>query len=438
MVSLEQSLKSIVSLYAIGDPSTGTYQVHESMNKSTTQKIEAHLITFFSQYLTQEGMADDMINLHCKELRKRFHPDKLKNTVPEIVWLEQVISEGAMNGACFKLIDLCAESVKSTPVKDDASTSYDNVDNMDDFLHILQKRRNFATTLTQRAVIDSMISMLQRVNHYHATTVEIETGWLQKTIQAMPYISSGFCVGLYIKELALLYALTYSISLGSRWLGKSSSQRWQGVAYGMNGFSQSISSAATTLLASLVKLNFYAFDGVCYVGIGACSAVYRALTLSPAPASVSGASSSSSSQPGTTMILAPQHLLGGKAFKTLELKLLSLNLEGYQMLQKEQYFAGMRAGKYKSTQMASALTRLQLIDKNDCSVEHKLGEAKAVLDALASNRRVIGSGSHARQVIHAAQVMCQMLLPARDHALESEDDDMPGLFPDDTRMVLFS
>ncbi|MGQ3890425.1 hypothetical protein [Legionella sp. CNM-4043-24] len=460
MVNLEQNIKKIVALFATPDPSTGLYPTWQErpLSDETRQQIEAHLTTLFSQYLAQDGTKEEQINKRRKELIIHFHPDKIKLRDPETHWLEQAMSQGNFGGHCSSLAGICADAIKQESKQFNA---YENISNMEEFRELLKRRLAEATTLTQKAVIKHMLDILDSAEKHDPRTKEVDQDWLKKTLRTLPYITSGVCISLYITELALLYSLTYSISLGSRWMAKSSSHRWQAIAYHTNKMSTGIAQASTMLISMFIKLNFFAFDSAYHYGTVACSAIYNALTEKyPAP-SGAAASSSSFSESSPAMAFSPVHLLGGRAFQSLELKMLSGNLEAWQEQQKMQWLSTMRKGEYKRQRIDIVLTQLQMIDQSPSAMDVKLQQSKDILRSLLDDSRVAKPYSRAHLAVASAMSMCEGLLSGRAPALSIEyhpdaltsgissrlppiestqesDDDAMELFPDEDVALAFS
>jgi|GEM_PF-4935744 len=433
MIDLQGSLKRIVTSYAQYNPASDQYAMAEPIDTIKAQKIEAHLITFFTQYMTQDGLDEKQVKRRYRDLIKKFAADKLPRASAEVHWLVWAVSEGRLDGTCHKLLDVCFHGLKPKEAPPPAAEAYEDVQDMDEFYNSLKRKRAGAATLTQRAVIDCLLSMLDSMKDYRQTAKEIDPAWLQKVMQTMPYITSGIGMGIYITELALLYALTHAVSTGSGWLAQSSSQRWRHLAYGMDTISYGLAQASTSLLSLFVKLNFCAFNATCYMGIGVCSAVYRALLPSlnaPAPGP---ASSSSASQPCTTVSLAPQHLLGGRSFETPEIKLLAFNLENYRAEQGRQLFAGLRYGNYKQAQINRVLAELQIIDASSAPLEARLQKAQQALISL-NTPEMTSSGQNARLAITASLSLCETLLTP----LEPKPEPAHDSAEEERRIVLFS
>jgi hypothetical protein len=425
MINLVERLKETVQIYAILDEDTKTYRDKGHVNH---QAVEAHLTTIFSEYLTQGGLEPDIVDGYCRKLRFIFHPDKYASASPETKWLMDTLGaadplktsdaqtevDGATLGdkrtVCFNLISLCAETIKNPPPVDIGSRSdiFEDCDTVLSFIEALTRRRSEATTFTQRAIIDSIISMLQSAQNYRTTTsTTITPGFMQKLMRGMPYITTGVCMGLYIKELSLLYAVLGSISIGGGILRRTDSHFLRFVGQKMQEYSKAIMCATSVLMTLVVRANIGAF----YIGIEASAKLYNAIvakTIST-PSSSSGMSHRETSEPCTTLALAPQDLLGGMKFETLPLKFSARTLELYQRRLEQQYLPGWRAGAIKKDVITAVLIRLQEIDQSDRSLEEKLIEAEKVTAELAKNKYVNVPGSHAAEAISITRKIIDFL-----------------------------
>ena len=413
MTDFNDQFRVVIEQYA--QKIDGAYCNNHPIGGKERQQIEAHLITFFSQYITQDGTELTNTDKHWKKLRFLFHPDKFLTSSPEVLWLEEVLSVGAMNGSCFKLIDTCASELSHPNI--DTKTTYEDISQIDTLIRTMQDRRASATTLTQIALIDSILSLLESLRNYNSTTGKIGPGWLSAAMSSMPWLTSGFCIGLYLHELSLLYALTFTVSKSGQLLGNSNSRIWQALGQEMQAFSLAISRASVALVASFINVNILIFDKIFYIGIESCANIYNAITTQ-----------SAQNLSCTTLSLSPQSLLRGQQFQSLPLKLLAINFEGYLDKQKQQYWASYRLGDYKKSVMQHALSRLLELDKSPASQEDKLEAAEKIINVVAYNKRVNVIGSHAAKVIKEAKTIQQSFIVTGDEVLALEANEGLSFF----------
>ncbi|STX50709.1 Uncharacterised protein [Legionella busanensis] len=424
MNSLNQSLADIVTAYTQYDPSNKSYYPKQ-LSSQELQKLEVQLITLFSQFLTNNGVAENEINKQQKILRGLFHPDKLVIASPEIQWLENSLSTGNNNGICFKLIDSCAEELKQPKInKEDFIFDEDDLSflHIDELIRKLEQLKQQAVTFTQQALIDSTITLLQTIKRFQSTTDQFEPGWLKTILNSLPYITSGFCITLYLKELSLLYAILSLVAKGGSWLQKGDIYGWRALGEMTREISGVISNAATTLTLYFISMNFSALNTAYYIGFEACSKVFQLIGLSETKQIPSAHANSQA-------LILPQHFLPGKFnFETLELKLITLKLEQYQEQQKQQYFASWRRGCKKSSLIERVFHQLKVIDLKPISISDKLLEVNSIINNLGCHPYFKANKSKARETIEAVKVILEALISNVDKKTKSEkiiteDDD---------------
>lgn len=81
-----------------------------SLNKETLLRLDADFIRFINKLLLKDGPDKRKIRKNYKAIAVQFHPDHSCTFSPELGWLEQNLSEGRNDGACFKTLMLCYEN----------------------------------------------------------------------------------------------------------------------------------------------------------------------------------------------------------------------------------------------------------------------------------------------------------------------------------------
>ncbi|KTC95792.1 hypothetical protein [Legionella erythra] len=390
MKNFDEELTNLVKTFADYDNNA-----YHSKKTTSPQQVEAQAVALFTQYMTQDGFEPDAINKHYKTLARWFHTDKLHSETAEKKWLNAVLSTPESNGGAFKVIGYVRE--KLLKPKEKKGNYFADVSSMEDLLDQLKAEKEGAATRTQRALMQSIIDVLESARGYHDTVSSDNPLWLQGVLHSLPYISGGICVGFYVKELALLYASIYLISASGQWLHGSSKTRWQVLGKQMQSFSVTLENAVMALLGSLVNLNYTALYQIRHIGAGLGNVLYYylvpAIAEKPAMEKTEEKKSPVSEQnalmlqltPSSTAekTLAPQHLLGGAEFSTLEGKLVALPLEEYKKKQQRQYFSTWRLGDTKGKVLAEAITALQRLDEAPVSVE-KFKKIESHLNQVAS------------------------------------------------------
>lgn len=415
MKELMKRLKALVEEYAIYSADDNAYHDKRPLSKQEKQKIDASLISLFSHFLVQEGADARNLDGQANQLKKIFHPEKLQHALPEITWLESTLSNGQPDeSAIFQVLIFCVNSLKNT--SDEAKPKYAQFQVMEELISSLEKQRETALTMTQRALIDSLLSLLNSVGDYHSLVGEKKIPWLTAFMHSMPYISSSICIGFFANELGLLFGATYLISKGGKWLERSSKGRWEILGQQMQAISSVLLLAGTTLMARMVELNFFLLKNVSYVGIEASHSIYSLMAAPPKKVLATAPVDSSvsySQNTCTDLILMPQDLLGGKRFSHLEMKFIAKPLEDYKEVQQTQWFANMRTGSTKNSLLQNAVLQLQLIDNNSQALPDKLRQTLIVLNRLQAHRLFKTRSGESWDAIRSAQLIYQGLAGER-------------------------
>lgn len=417
MKNFDDELANLVKAFA--DYENNAYHSKKTM---TPQKVEAQAITLFTQYMTQDGFEPDNIKKHYKTLARWFHTDKLNSETAEKQWLNAVLSTPESNGGAFKVIGYVQE--KLLKPKEKKGNYFTDVSSMDDLLDQLKAEKVVAATRTQRALMQSIIDVLESGRGYHGTVSSDSPFWLQGVLHSLPYISGGICVGFYVKELALLYASIYLISAGGQWLQGSSKTRWQVLGKHVQSFGVTLENAVLTLFGSLASLNYTALYQIRHIGAGLGSVLYYylvpAIEEKPVMKKTEEKKSTASEHDtlplalqltpssSTERTLSPQHLLGGKEFTTLEGKLVAFPLEKYKEEQQQQYFSTWRLGDTKSKALAKVVTELQELDKAPVS-EEKFKKIESHLKQVASQSLFRNKSSQSAKVLAIAIQLAKQL-----------------------------
>lgn len=397
MSDFNEELNSLVKMFAVHQ--NGAYTIPEQ--QAQLQKIESCAMTLFTHHMVKEGFKAESINKQYKALARWFHTDKLIDTTPERKWLDAALSGPGQEGGAFKLIrHVHQELLKSN------ESNFFNVSGMDELLGLLKTRKEKAATLTQQTLIQSIIDVMQSAQAYHTGVSSDNASLIKGVLHGLPYISGGICVGFYVKELALLYASIYLLSTGGQWLAHSSETRWKMLGRQMQTFSTRLNNAVLALLSSLARLNFVSLHHIKCIGSGMGTALYHYLVpaIEEKPAlektnpSVLDHGEHHVASGDNALILAPQHLFGGKEFTSLEVKLIALPLEHYKTKQEKQYWGTWRQGHTKNKKLTEAVTQLQHLDKETLGAE-KFKKIEAHLRAVADNTLFKNPSSNASKAL---------------------------------------
>ncbi|WED43825.1 hypothetical protein [Legionella cardiaca] len=412
-MDFEAHLKELISEYADFDKEHCIYKDKKSIGLEEKQKIEANLIALISQYLSQDGLVSETIHGHAKKLQLLFHPDKYPVSSPESKWLQYTLSSGCPEKApCFYLVEL---SEKKLTNPDAPEFHFQSASSMEALIERIKRDRENATTHTQRALLDSILVMLSSAEEYNGdVNNNISVIWAQRITQLMPYLTTGYCVSFFLEELALLYAVTFTLSRGGQWLEHSSSVRCQTVGHMMRMFGDSIFSAATALIARLTELNIFMIRGAINLSIDAGGGIYKLLT---APSPENSHETTNTTNENKALIVAPQDLFGGLRFKTFELKVVAMSLEKKSKQLEGQWLLDWRLGSQKNAAIKEALRALRVLDRSDVDLKTKLEEAEKVIKKLISNKTINVKGSDTNKAIRIAQRTLQLIL----HPVSNEE-----------------
>ncbi|ASQ45453.1 hypothetical protein [Legionella clemsonensis] len=413
-MDFEECLKQLIAEYTDYDEERFIYKDKTTITFETKQKIEASLIALICQYLSQDGLTAEAIHPYTKKLQLLFHPDKYPVSSPQNKWLQNTLSaEGIKDATCFNLVILCEKKLTDPEAPE---FHYGEILTMEALIAQIKKDRENAKTYTQRALLDSILAMLTSAEAYNNQLNTISIIWAQRLTQLMPYLTTGYCLSFFIEELALLYAVTFTLSKGGRWLEQSSFSQGQTIGRIMRVFGETIFTAVTALVARLTELNIFMVRGAINLGIDAGSGIYKLLTAS----AVEGTSSSHSTNQSKALILAPQDLLGGIRFKTFELKILAMSFEQKAKQLQSQWFLEWRAGSYKNVTIRKTLRKLREIDRSNLSVPEKLEKAAEIITALENNKKVNVKGSGTEKTINIAKTLLERLRDSNGEEIQSQ------------------
>ncbi|KTC84158.1 hypothetical protein Lbru_1519 [Legionella brunensis] len=399
-MDFDMHLKELIGQYADFEQENFIYKDKKNITLEDKQKIEASLIALICQYLSQDGLTPEAINPHTKKLQLLFHPDKYPVSTPESKWLQYTLSSGITEqGTCFHLVKLCEKKL-TTP--EDPDFHFQNILTMEALIARVKRDIELATTHTQRALLESVLVMLTSAEGYNNQINDnISIVWAQRITQLMPYLTTGYCVSFFLEELALLYAVTFTLSRGGQWLEQSSSTRCQTVGHMMRVFGTTIFNAVTALIARLTELNIFMVQGAINLSIDAGDGIYRLLTVSQP--------STKTTTENKALILAPQDLFGGIRFKTFELKVIAMSLELKSKQLDSQWLSGWRLGSQKNAAIKEALRALRRLDKRDLDVTTKLEEAEKIIKSLVDNKLINVKGSGTHKAIEVAQTTLRLI-----------------------------
>ena len=111
------------------------------------QKLQIDLVDVMIRGLTLNGREDEAIEAQYKELRKLFHPDKIRLN-HGLSNLERAFSENTDNGVCFKLLT----SVKDSLIQQNSEERLnpENLKSKKSVLSFLREKEKLAVLILQK------------------------------------------------------------------------------------------------------------------------------------------------------------------------------------------------------------------------------------------------------------------------------------------------
>ncbi|KTD65810.1 hypothetical protein [Legionella spiritensis] len=409
MKEFDEKLTDIVKVYAFRESEEEPYRDKRVLSEQNRQKIEALLITLFSHSLIRDGFEENSIDRNYKKLSLSLHTDKLSSATAEIKWLEHTLSNGKNDGALFKLMCYCRDELKKTPEPRD--NPFNNMTTFDELIECLEQKKKEAVTLTQKALIDSLLILLRTGFDYHTTVADVPHTALRTAVGSIPYITSSICINYFIYELAMFYALAYMTSRSGKWLSTGNSGFMKTLGEQMQLFSGTLTRFVTSFVIRLLELNFLLAQSVGYVGIEVGKGVYHMLADKPKTRD-----SKPPEQEVDTTCTTVALSLEGRSFNTMEIKLPAMVLESYLRGVEQQWLSSWRTGNKKAAKIKDSLVQLQLIDRSSVPLPEKLRDSQKIIDNLKCNV-LFEEGSTSRKTIDSAGMILEMM-PNKPLSLE--------------------
>lgn len=399
-MSIETELKTLVSIYASYDEEKKSYLSH--LNKTTLLRLDADFIRFINKLLLKDGPDKIKIRKNYKKIAVQFHPDHRSTFGPEIEWLEQNLSEGRSDGACFKTLMLCYE--KLTSPQDFKPIQFDEITTREDLKRWLEMLKNRSRTYTERNFYASLLGLLDESTSYFDEVGKIKPTGLRALISFLPMVFISFGTFVFAEELFAVYALYFALLKSGQFLGSSQSKELQKLGETLQKISAVTATATTTLLVRLLEMTFWATRQFYDVSLQIGSALLTPLIA------VSSTTKDPYEEPSDVsickeLVLASQNQSTVENFRTPELKMIAAPIESYLGLLDQQFFKNWRAGGAKSRSLEAFLLHMRVIDKeNDIEVEEKIKKASERLLLVKQDSNVY-TGNTALAVDRADRVI---------------------------------
>lgn len=401
---METELAALVRIYAKFDEDKKVYVSH--LEKAALLRLDADLTKFINQQLLVNGPDKDNIAKNYKKLTLYFHPDKSSTFLPEVLWLEQNLSQDDKKEACFKSLSFCYEKLIN-PEKF-KEISFADINSREDCRKWLESLKSKAETYSSRSFCDSLINLLDESSGFFDEVGQIKPAGLRSLLTFMPIIFASYGAVIFGQELFAIYALYFLMLKGGQYLERSEVAEMRSIGRTLQEISIITATATTTLMVRLLEMTFWASHQCLDVSLQIGSSILKPLLPAPVknhqPQHVS---------PGTNLckdlILASQNLSEGMQFKNPELKVISAPLEAYLGLNAQQFFGDWRIGRTKRLMVESFLFKMRVLDAGSDSIETKLIAVQKELEKIKENKEVYAKGGKTAEAVDNAEKVIALL-----------------------------
>lgn len=399
-MAISNELESFVKLYSSFDQGKKSYT--RVFSDQELIQLDLNFNRFFNKLLLADGPDTKKIQSNYKKLSFIFHPDRKMFYSPEVIWLEQSLSEGKNDGACFKILDLCYE--KLTNSQKFKNLYFQDIKNREDLKQWLEQLKAEANTHSRKSFYDSLLGLVNQSGSYFDEVGKIRQQGLRALLISIPILFSTYGAILFAEELFIIYALYFVVLKSGQYLENQQASDLKKIGQVFQEMTRVTATATTTLIVRIVELTFRVshavYDTTWQIG---SSLFYPMLPSSPS------AVHSQDDQFVTIslckdLILASQNRDQGHLFKTPEMKLVAAPLEAYLGLNKQQYCQRFRLGQDKRIAIESCLFNLRLIDKSEESIEDKLSHAKKEIEKIKQDKTIFNSNMR-KAVLQAEQTI---------------------------------
>lgn len=373
------------------------YESHPDFqaNEQSIARLEAQFIELISRQLTTDSPEFEDIKKRYKWLSLLFHSDKIAEG-SVIFWLEQVLSENKMNGACFKCLCFCYERLDPDQRK---SISFDQIKNMEDFKSWLKQKKELSETRTQADLYDVLIKMVEQINIHSNDAAVIRQSFMRAFLLQLPIFLSGYCAFIFAEELVAVYGACFiSLKLGQR-LERSDSLAIKHFGQKMQEISYIASRYTSALLARVIEMSFW-LTNQSYLTASSIASSLLSPVITDIPPET--AETTNDRMQGA-LVIARKGKNSGCDFATPQLKMIAVHVESYLTLNQQQWCKQFRIGGKKRESFKSALTDLVAVDRNGAMcLPEKIQAAKGIIQALKEQPWLYNNGINAPRAVDNA------------------------------------
>lgn len=423
-MTIEKELKELVRIYAGTDKD-------KKLDKETLLRLDRDLTRVFNQQLLASGPDEQQITKHYRKLSLKFHPDRSLSFSPEVIWIEQKLSEGGNKEACFK--SLKASYEKLTNPDQFKEMTFADIRTKEDCKQWLENLKKQSGTYTSRSLYESLIDLLEHSSGFFDDAGQIKPKGIRALVKSMPMIFATYGAFIFAEELLAVYGIYFILLKGGQYLEKSASLELKQIGRALQEISSISSTVTTTIMVRLLEMSFWISRQGLQMGLQIGSAL-----LSPMVTTSPDYFETQFNPQGTLcrdLILASQNKSEGIQFKTPELKVISAPLEVYKELNSQQFFVGWRSGNEKRKAVDAFLFRMRVLDESPDPLEIKLQAAQKALDVIKKDDEIYNSVT-AKAVDRAEQVIT-LLKEREPDASDNEEEKLEEEANPERQLVLY-
>lgn len=399
-MTLETELKKLVKYH----------KKTEALHHNEVIALDRDFSKLINQQLLVHGPTKEKITRQYRKLSLYFHPDQVANFSPEVLWIEEQLSEQKNDGACFKSLRFSYEKLTSPEQFKDVNFSDIKTDA--EFKKWLEGLRAQSETYTGRSLYDSLIQLFEQAGGFLDATGTIKPRAIRYLVRSVPMIFVTYGSVLFVEELFAVYSLYFLVLKGGQFLETGTHGEIHEVGKVLKEISIVTATATTTLMVRLLEMTFWAsrqcWDVTLQIG---------STLISPLAPEARPYKRKSSQAPTETamnlcrdLILASKIPTGGMEFKTPELKIIAAPIESYKALNEEQFLGNWRIARGKGIAVKAFLFSMGVLDQLPMPLADKLLEAQKELDKIKRNSEVY-SRKTKRAVLAAEHVITLLKEP---------------------------
>lgn len=406
---LDTFLKELIINYSEFDADKKYYM--SVLDDEGLLRLEKEFEIKIKQFLLIDGPQEEKITARYQQLVLYFDPKYRDRFLPEIVWIENSLSRGQNDGVACKSIQFYFDQLVN-PQKYTKIT-FKNIHTEEDFRQWLDNLKKQSNTYSMQKFYTSLLNLLEQSSQFFDDAGQIKPTGLRVLVKSIPILFAGFGAIILAEEIFAIYALYFVLLKGGQYLDRSSFLELRQIGKALQGLSFISATATTTLMVSLLEMTFWASRQCLGVSLQIGSSIFSSLILSP---SITREEQQDTEQSiFNDLILAGKNQIEGIEFKNPELKVISAPLESYLAINKDQIAVSLRAGGVKALVVQEFLTKMRAIDQEDNSMENKISQAQAALDAIKIQAYVYNSKTaiavdRAYKIIELLRVNDQSLL----------------------------